>query len=255
VKSWRTSASSLARHCRRQVVHLAEQVAEFAEELQQTLEGVLPGEFRITSMQAQNAQRFIIRVEDSSTQDRVRIPLLVDGEPLAELSITEHLGLDRTATHLKTVKSDLRVFSRLERTPLLRLEYQHDMRSAPIAHWQVHAERGAFSHLLTRANHHRSTSARKPNALSSLHLPVGGERFRPCIEDMLQFLVADCGVDSKPGWQNVVEHGREAWRRRQLASSVRDIPAEAARVLHDLGWTVTAPPRLPEENLAPLTTW
>lgn len=149
------------------MVNLSDRVAAFAEELQRTLEGVLPGQFRITSIQAEDSQRFILRVADKTAPKRARIPLFVDGEPLADLSITQHLSLDRTDTHLKTVKSDLRVFSRLERTPLLRLEYQHDMRSAPIAHWQMHAERGAFSHLLARANHHRSANARKPNALSS----------------------------------------------------------------------------------------
>ncbi|HLR93057.1 MAG TPA: hypothetical protein VK053_00905 [Jiangellaceae bacterium] len=237
------------------MTNLAQRVAAFAEEVQQTLEGVLPGDFHISSIQAKDAQRYILRVGDASAPHRARIPLLIDGEPLADLSITEHLSLDRTGTHLKTVKSDLRVFSRLERTPLLRLEYQFDMRSAPIAHWQVHAERGAFSHLLTRANHYRSMNARNPNALSSLHLPVGGERFRPCIEDVLQFLVADCGVDSKPGWRGVVERGRVAWRRRQLASSVRDAPTDAARVLRDLGWTVNEPSHKPVENRGPLTTW
>ena len=83
--------------------------------------------------------------------------------------------------------------------------------------------------------------SRAPHDLSSLHLPVGGERFRPCLEDLLQFVVDECGVDHHQGWRTHLEEGRLLWRRRQLASAVRDIPDEAARVLRDLGWTVSAP--------------
>lgn len=86
---------------------------------------------------------------------------------------------------------------------------------------------------------------------------MGGERFRPCLEDVLQFPVVDCGVDHQPGWEAAVAKGREARRRRQLGAVVRDVPSEAARVLRELGWTVQEPPpaaRRPE-NLKPLVTW
>lgn len=234
---------------------LAERAAQFARELEDTLNGVLPGYRRVVGLRAEGAQRFVIRPEDQAASKTERVPLYVQGELLAELSISEHLDLDRTSTHLKTVRSDFRVFSVLDRTPLLRLEYRADMATDPISHWQVHAERGAFSHLLTRANEHRPGRVRKPHDLSSLHLPVGGERFRPCIEDLLQFLVVDCGVDHREGWRAMVENGREQWRRRQLGAAVRDAPSEAVRVLKDLGWTVEPPSSTPPEYVRPLRTW
>lgn len=199
--------------------------------------------------------RYIVQPAGASTAER-RIPVHVDGEHLADLGVSLYLDMDRTGTYLKTVRSDVTLHSVLDRTPLLRLEYRADMHTDPIAHWQIHAERGAFSHLLARAHAHRPDRVGKPHDLSSLHLPVGGERFRPCLEDVLQFLVVDCGVDHHDDWREAVCLGRENWRRRQLGSAVRDVPSEAARVLRELGWCVEEPTGATvPENLTPLVTW
>jgi hypothetical protein len=185
-------------------------------------------------------ERFIVQPKGETAADR-RIPVYVDGEHLASLSVSLYLDLDRTGTYLKTVRSDTAIHSVLDRTPLVRLDYRADMHTEPIAHWQFHAERGVFSHLLARAHMHRPDQVPRPHDLASLHLPVGGERFRPCLEDVLQFLVVDCGVDHHESWEPAVEAGRERWRRRQLGSAVRDVPSEAARVLRELGWSVAEP--------------
>ena len=92
-------------------------------------------------------------------------------------------------------------------------------------------------------------------ALSSLHLPIGGERFRPCLEDFLQFLVVDCGVDHHEGWFEPLTRGRERWRRKQLAAVVRDVPGEAALALRELGWTVTPPVTATAEKVQSLSKW
>jgi len=227
----------------------------FAEEIQATLDGVLPGERLMVSRGFEDSGRHIVQPQGATAVDR-RVPILVDGDHLADLSLSLYLGADRSGGYLKTVRSDVAVHSVLDRTPLLRLEYRADMREAPIAHWQIHAERGAFSHLLARAHAHRPGRVGRPHDLASLHLPVGGERFRPCLEDVLQFLVVDCGVDHQPGWKAVVDDGREAWRRRQLRSTVRDSPAETARAMREMGWTITQPPQAgPPKNLRAFTTW
>jgi hypothetical protein len=91
--------------------------------------------------------------------------------------------------------------------------------------------------------------------MSSLHIPVGGSRFRPCLEDFIQFLICECKFDARPGWREQVETGRERWRRRQAATVVRDMPEEAARVLRDLGYIVEAPDPLPETSRKALHNW
>jgi hypothetical protein len=204
----------------------------------------------MVSRQGEGTHRFIVQ-----PPNRERIALYVNSEQLAELRISFFLDLDRTQTYLKVVKSEFEVSSTLDRNPLVRLDYLAEMNSDPIAHWQMHAERGAFSHLLARANVARPRRVGKPHDLSSLHLPVGGERFRPCLEDMLQFLVMDCGIDHQDGWEKAVTAGREAWRRRQLGAAVRDLPAEAASMLKELGWSCEPPAEQPPENLRPFVTW
>jgi len=220
---------------------LEQKSAAFAAELQTTLNSVLPGERTIVATRASDSDhRFIVQPDGVQGSDR-RIPLLVDGEHLASLAVSMYLDMDRTGRHLKTVKSDVIVHSKLDKKPLLRYEYLATMTSSPIAHWHVHAERGALSHLLARAHEHHPKRVSAPHDMSSLHLPVGGERYRPCIEDVLRFLVVDCGIDAHADWEQAVCEGRERWRLRQLASAIRDVPAEAARILTELEWTVTPP--------------
>jgi hypothetical protein len=237
---------------------LEERAGAFAQEIQDTLDGVLPGEHQLVSRRLDDEvrlERFIVQPRGESAAER-RIPVYVNGEQLASLSVSLYLELDRTKTYLKTVRSDTTIHAVLDRTPLVRLEYRADMHTEPIAHWQLHAERGAFSHLLARAHAHRPERVPRPHDLASLHLPVGGERFRPCLEDVLQFLVVDCGVDYCAGWELAIEAGRERWRRRQLGSAVRDVPSEAARVLRELGWAVAEPEsNALGDNLGPLHTW
>lgn len=232
---------------------LATRSLSFAQEIQALLDATLPGERTMVSVAAEGEERYVVRPDGEDPKDR-RIALTVGGTRLADLSITLYQSLDRTGAFLKTTRTDFVVHSTLDRTPLLRLEYRADMRSDPISHWQFHAERGAFTHFLSIA--HAMDRVRSPHDLSKLHLPVGGERFRPCLEDVVEFLIRDCGVDHVGGWRQAVEDGRERWRRRQFKTSVRDLQEEAANVLRDHNWTVTPPDDgIPEEHLSSYRGW
>lgn len=233
---------------------LRERSARFAGEIQATLNASLPD---VTEMQSvaspSESERYLVTPAGSGAAAQ-RIPLRVGGEQLASMSVRIHLGMDSADTHLKTVRMDLAVLSLLDRTPLVRLEYRADMYSAPSAHWQVHAERGAMSHLLGRAHAVDPQRVPRPHDFSSLHLPVGGERFRPCIEDFLQFAISQCGFDARQGWEQALRDGRETWRRRQIRTVVRDAPQEAAEMLRELGWRI--PDHGPSgENTNALIAW
>jgi hypothetical protein len=117
----------------------------------------------------------------------------------------------------------------LDSAPVLRIHYRREQGSQPLAHVHVHGHRGALSHLLSRAGHET------PHDMSSLHIPVGGSRYRPSPEDFIQFLICECKFDANEGWRAYVEEGRERWRCRQAAAVVRDVPEEAARVLLEPG--------------------
>jgi hypothetical protein len=123
------------------------------------------------------------------------------------------------------------------------------MNTRPHSHVQFHGHRGALSHLLSRAGHPT------PHDVSSLHLPTGGSRFRPCLEDVVQFLIAECSFDHLADWQRHVDAGRERWRRRQVAAAVRAVPSEAVRVLEDMGYTVNRTEAHPADSYSALTRW
>ncbi|BCB85704.1 hypothetical protein Psuf_030170 [Phytohabitans suffuscus] len=52
-----------------------------------------------------------------------------------------------------------------------------------------------------------------------------------------------------------LDSGRERWRRRQAATVVRDLPDEAARVLGELGYTVTPPTEVKPPSVKALRNW
>lgn len=184
-----------------------------------------------------------------------KVPLYVGQQHVADLVLAIYLTLDRSGEHLKAARADFRVFSTLDRTPLLRMEYRSDMHVDPVCHWQVHAERGAFTHLLSMANAIDSRRVRRPHDLSTVHLPVGGERFRPCLEDLIELLIRDCGVDHLPDWESAVQAGREKWRVRQFRSAVRDLQGQAADVLRLEGWTLVPPADPRPAYEAPYRRW
>lgn len=178
------------------------------------------------------------------------VPLYVKGDRLASLKVSYQCCLDSRGTWLAIHASSFTLVADVDRIPVLRFDYMREMHSAPHAHIQVNAHRGALSHLLSQAGH------ATPHDMSSLHIPVGGSRLRPCIEDLLQFLITECEFDSVAGWEQHVNAGRERWRRTQVAALARAIPTEAARVLTDLGYAVTPPPEgHPEESDKALHAW
>src|SRR5690606_9032915 len=77
--------------------------------------------------------------------------------------------------------------------------------------------------------------------LRDLHLPVGGKRFRPSLEDVIEFVILEGMADGRPGWEAVVAEGRALWEERQLKALVRRSPETAAESLRAAGWTVTPP--------------
>lgn len=219
---------------------LPAKAAAFARELGAMLAATLPSAPSVDVQAVEHKSTFIVQPSRSDGTVE-RVPLFVNGEKLAELSILLYLDLDWTGKFLKNVRTDCAAYSVLDRQPLFRMDYRADMVSAPVAHWQFHAERGALTHLLTMAQTHRPKSVESPHMLSRLHFPVGGERFRPCIEDVIQFVIEELGVDSVTGWKAAVEDGRERWRRIQLRTVVRDLQSEAADTLKREGWTVIPP--------------
>lgn len=123
---------------------------------------------------------------EGQTDKKGGVPLYASGELLAWLRIDFLCRFDATNEFLAIDKSKMWMVAQVDATPLFRFEYLYDADWVPHSHIQVHGERGALSHLLSQ------TGRSKPHSMSTLHLPTGGSRFRPNLEDVVQFLVKDC---------------------------------------------------------------
>lgn len=226
---------------------------EFAQEVQDLLDGVLPvpasvsaGDRIVQASTRVGGPRYQVQTATKNGQ----IVLAKGDQPLAHLRVMFQCTADVAGEYLAIERSDFGLYSIDGRLPVFRLDYRRDMHTVPACHWNVHAESGPATRLLTLGNPDH------PGAFSKLHFPVGGPRMRPCLEDFLGLLLHEFGVDRLPEADTVLCEGRERWRRRQIGTSVRDAPDEAVRVLEHMGYAVTEPPAgAARANVDKLRVW
>ncbi|MDE1559171.1 MULTISPECIES: hypothetical protein [Actinotignum] len=122
--------------------------------------------------------------------------------------------------------------------PLVRWDYIRSPRShIPCAHIQVHAHRDEWTHALVLGGTHSRRSRRRIKhalrtpRIADVHFPVGGRRFRPCLEEILLFVIDEFGVACTPQALEALQQGMRKWEEIQLESAIRNNPATAVRVL------------------------
>lgn len=103
----------------------------------------------------------------------------------------------------------------------------------PEAHVQVVGESVPLAELNSRVDVEKR--------LGDLHFPVGGRRYRPSLEDLIEFLVVEGYVRSREGWRHVLETHRTEFQRRQLMAAVRRDPVTAMEELRRHGYRVDYP--------------
>lgn len=229
---------------------LARLAEEFATDLTHTVRAVVGPDcpaFVADTPQGPDARAVSVSQDPASG-----ITLLVGQEPVLTLTAQFRCTWDGHGRYLAVHWSRIAVFPRddLGTNPLLRYDYVKNMRPGlPAAHLQVHGSHEALSEILRDAGRGsrkgkrrvKSIAAGRTPALSELHFPVGGHRFRPCLEDILAVLMEEFGVTPAGDRDAALEalaEGRETWRRTQIGAAVRDAPDEAIRVLQDLGYDV-----------------
>lgn len=223
---------------------LVEQAQEFGREMAELPLAALPGLPEPPVEIIKTADRIVIR-----SPGKAGLPLYVAGRRIAGMKLWVTCQMDSAGQYLAIDESMFDLIADVDRSPLLRIHYRRYQQSEPAAHIHVHGHRGALSHLMSQAGHEN------PHDMASLHIPVGGARFRPCLEDFIQFLLSECLFDGEAGWRSQVEAGRTRWRLRQAASVARDAAEEAARVLRDLGYAVNPPDPVPTRIDKALRNW
>ena len=85
-------------------------------------------------------------------------------------------------------------------------------------------------------------SGREKNKPADFHLPVGGRRFRPCLEDIIEFCILERLVTPRVMiGSSALNTSRDKYHDRQFNAAVRRNLAAAAEVLERHNWQVTEP--------------
>jgi hypothetical protein len=161
------------------------------------------------------------------------IPIrLRNGSPHGWLDLQYRLCMDESGEYLMVRSSFVAVMAPDDaRSVLCHFDYERDKADGyPEAHLQVDAESGA----LTAWNRPRGAGDRR---LAKLHFPTGARRYRPTLEDVVEFLVAEKLASGRRGWKAVVDDGRAGFQRKQLRAAIRADPDTAREMLAEMGRT------------------
>jgi hypothetical protein len=231
---------------------LLEKVLIFVGQLVNTIESSILGIQHPLKTQIFENSKIVI-----TTREEGGLPLSVDGEHLLSLKVDYHCTWDSGGSFLAVDKSTFELVLPEVTEPLLRYDYLRSPKSdLPCAHFNVHGHRDELIYSMMAAGFRYQAKNRGKKAvrtnkvprLAQLHLPTGGHRFRPCLEDIIQMIVFEFGIDTVDGWQDAIEMGRMIWKDSQLASAVRDNPSKAVEQLESMGFDIVAPPDFPPLN-------
>jgi hypothetical protein len=163
------------------------------------------------------------------------IPLTIGKAPSCYIGISFQMVVDEFGLHLMVSSSYVGLYRDRELEHcLLHYDYERGKSGGyPESHLQILADSEQWRTLLDR-----STRAR--NTLEHLHLPTGTRRFRPTVEDVIEFLVVEGIAEARDGWERTLNDSRDKFHRRQLRAAVRRYPDIAAEQLRQEGYHVDA---------------
>lgn len=174
------------------------------------------------------------------------VPLNADrAPPKLWLSVHYTTSLDDEGDHLsvETSKFGLCV-DPLTRNSLLRVEYERGQGSEPD---RVERQRRPAAHVRihgssTQLGYAQALAGASYRSLERIHFPVGGRRFRPSLEDFIEFLEEEGLVPSvHADWKRHLSESRGDYLQRQLRAAVRRDAVNAADQLRSMGYAVNPP--------------
>ncbi|KOU55490.1 hypothetical protein ADK56_02900 [Streptomyces sp. MMG1522] len=192
---------------------------EFAQEIQKLLNSTLTQNVRINSAEFPFGQGRLFMVAAGLSRSRLfrtsRFPLrTARGRPEIWMEISFQLHMDLEGEYLTVYKSFVGVFrDETTKVGLVHFDYERDKTDGyPDAHLQVQGYSEFLAELLP------------DRPLAKLHFPVGGKRFRPCLEDVIEFLIVEDLAQGASGWREALKPGRERFQRKQLRAAMRRNP-------------------------------
>lgn len=203
---------------------LGTQARSFAQEVTSLLNATITDGVTFSAIIGNQAGTLLLgRGVTKTNLDPQAVPLTLGRRsPSAWLWLAFVLGPDPEGEHLTVLKSGFALYADPDRDRMmLHYDYEREPEhSYPPAHVQVHGISEGLSDLSERRSGQRKD-------LKDFHFPVGGRRYRPSIEDVIEFLVAEDLADARPGWHEAVVDSRCRWEDRQLRAAVRRNPGLA----------------------------
>jgi hypothetical protein len=150
------------------------------------------------------------------------------GKPHGWLEISYRLCMDEEGQYLAVLSSYVGIYAdERGQVPLCHVDYERNKKDGyPEAHLQVEGESAALKAW-------RLTAGAPGRLLRDLHFPVGGRRYRPALEDVIEFLIAEKLAASRAGWSKALNESRDDFRRRQLRAAIRRDMETAAQAVKD----------------------
>jgi hypothetical protein len=202
----------------------------FADQINDLLNRTVTTGVRLTAVLAHHGQIGWVGYQISKDQPYPgqAVPLTLGrGAAHAFLHVMHTLTLDDEARHLTAERTSYGLY--LDPDPdrcLFHYDYARESdNDYPAAHVQVNGDSPCLHELLTRLGRADGEE------LGRLHFPVGGRRYRPCLEDVVEFLILEGLAAAHDGWERAINEHRDEWHRRQLRAAVRRDPETARREL------------------------
>lgn len=191
-------------------------------------------------------------------RDEGGIPLSSGGKVVLKLQYNFQCSCRDEGAWLQVDKSSIMLMCAPDYAPLMHYDYfRADTHNIPAAHINIHGSNDSATRLMlscgsgTRGKNRRKKFVNEGifPTFSALHFPVGGERLRPGIEDVLQMAAYEFDIDMKDGWLDAINNSRAEYRRRQVAALVREFPDIAYETLRNEGYDLqSTPPRPARDN-------
>lgn len=210
------------------------------------LTSILPGE----------PQQYAPEVRHAVGTNRVSvthsgIPLRVDGEIVLNLALSYWMTVRSPHDHTLAVEnSSFRLSLHGHAMPLFTLDYtRKSQKYVPISHFNIHAKRDDMVWAMNQAGRKRRGKRRQKNLekgtrtpqFGDLHFPTGGARFRPALEDVLEFVINEFGIDVRENADASIQERRREWRASQLRAAIGDDLDTAITELEAQGFEVIGP--------------
>jgi hypothetical protein len=169
---------------------------------------------------------------------RTGIPLTISRKP-AKFFLGFFMHLEADADEMYMTVNESMTLLALDRDlsrELLHYDYERDKHLQGKGYPEAHVQVCASSPDWDLAGDRRGQDEL---SLGKMHLPVGGRRFRPTIEDVIELLIVEGLVEHREGWKDALNKTRKPFQELQLKAAVRRKQTLAIEALKLEGWDVT----------------